>query len=142
MCSLLGIATRISILCSLFLIYLKSDHIYSTHCQIVSSWCILLSLLYARTLAGKLNSDLKANLNGHLSMCYLIQIWVRLKKLYLHGKWQNNFTRKSVSTFTICRNFIWMINWIYITIFCKEQTNNKVTLTFSHYTNPNLEYGC
>ena len=32
------------------------------------------SLLYARTLAGKLNTDLKANLNGHQSMCHSIQI--------------------------------------------------------------------
>ena len=32
------------------------------------------SLLYARTLAGKLNPDLKANLNRHQSMCHSIQI--------------------------------------------------------------------
>ena len=27
---------------------------------------------YAKTLAGELNPDLKANLNGHSSICYLI----------------------------------------------------------------------
>ena len=30
-------------------------------------------MLYAKTLAGKLNPDLKANLNGHPSICHLIQ---------------------------------------------------------------------
>ena len=90
-------------------------------------------MLYAKTLAGKLNPDLKANLNGHPSICHSIQIWIRLKKLYFHGKWQNHFTHRYFSTFTICRNFIWMKNSIYITIFiekfpnqCKEKTNNKV----------------
>ena len=40
--------------------------------------------------------------------------------------------RKSVLTFTISRYFIWMKNWIYITIFsekfqnqCNEQTKGK-----------------
>ena len=136
------------ILCSLFLIYIKSNHIVSTVKQLAAN-VYYFSLLYARTLAGKLNPDLKANLNGHPSICHSIQIWIRIKKLYFHGKWQNHFTHKSVSTFTICRNFIWMINWIYITIFrekCqnqyKEQTNIKVLLTFSHYTNPDFEYDC
>ena len=38
---------------------------------------------------------------------------------------------KSVSIFIICRNFIWMKNWIYATFSekflnqCKEQTNSK-----------------
>ena len=39
------------------------------------------------------------------------------QKLYFHGKWQNHFNHKFASTFIICRNFIWMKNWIYITIF-------------------------
>ena len=100
-----------------------------------SSHVYYFSLAYARALAGKLNLDLQANLNGHPSMCHSIQIWIRLKKLYFHGKWQNHV--------------IWMINWIYITIFsetfqyqCKEQTNKKLPLTFSHYTRPHLKYGC
>ena len=144
MCSLLGGTTRIYFM--LFLIYIKSNHIVSTVKQLAAN-VYYFSLLYARTLAGKLNPDLKANLNGHPSMCHSIQIWIRLKKLYLHGKWQNHFNHKSVLTFTICRNFIWMKNWIYITIFsekfpnqCKEQTNNKASLTFFHYTRPHLEY--
>ena len=111
-----------SILCFLFLIYIKLNHIVSTVKQLAAN-IYYFSLLYARTLAGKLNPYLKANLNGHPSMCHSIQIWIRLKKLYLHGKWQNHF--------------IWMINWIYITIFsdrfqsqCKEQAINKAP--FSH----------
>ena len=130
MCSLLQGTTRIYFM--LFLIYIKSNHIVSLS---VSSQCILLSiatyiyiyillnilqfwipLLYiyiyiyiyicARTLAGKLNPYLKANLNGHPSMCNSIQIWIRLKALYFHGKWQNHF--------------IWMINRIYITLFVRN----------------------
>ena len=79
---------------------------------------------YTRTLTGKLNPNLKANLNEQPSIC------------------PNNFSHKSVSTFVTCRNFIWMKNWIY-TIFSekfrnqyKEQTNiAKYLLTFSHYYN-------
>ena len=61
------------ILCPLFLIYIKSNHIVSTVKQL-SADVYYFPLLYARTLAGKLNPDLKANLNGHPSMCHLIQI--------------------------------------------------------------------
>ena len=61
---------------------------------------------YAKTLAGELNPDLKTNLNGQPSICYLIQIGIRFKKLYFHGKWQNQFTQKPVSIFIICRNSI------------------------------------
>ena len=77
----------------------------------------------AKTLVGELNPDLKANLNGHPSMRYLIQIWIGLKKLYFHEKWQNQFTHKSVLIFIICRNSIWMKNWIYITTFSKKYQN-------------------
>ena len=120
------------ILWSLFLIYIKSNHIISTVKQLAAD-VYYFSLLYTRTLAGKLNPGLKANLNRHLSMCHAFQIRIMLKKLCLHGKWQDHF--------------IWMINWIYITIFSekfqnqwKEQTNNKALLTFFHYTRPHLEY--
>ena len=113
--SLFGCTLRI-----FFLIYIKVNHLVSA---------VIIFHFYAKTLAGELNQDLKANLNGHPSTCYLIQIWIRLKKLYFHGKWQNQFTQKSVSIFIICRNSIWMKNWIYITTFngkfpnqCKEQT--------------------
>ena len=36
-------------------------------------------MLYAKTLAGKLNLDVKANLNGHPSICHSIQICIGLK---------------------------------------------------------------
>ena len=88
---------------------------------------------YAETLTGELNPGLKVNLNEHSSVCYLIQIWIGLKKLYLDGKWQNQCTHEFVSIFSICRNFIWMKNWTYITSFrakfpnqWKRQSNNKV----------------
>ena len=35
---------------------------------------MIISHCYAKTLAGELNLDLKANLNGHPSICYLLQI--------------------------------------------------------------------
>ena len=116
-----------------------------------NSWWYITFPSYANTLADKLNPDLKANVNGYPSICHSIQTgirlkklyfygkWqnhftgIRLKKLYFYGKWQNHFTRKSVTIFTVCRNFIWMKNWIYITILskkfsnqCMEQTNSKV----------------
>ena len=53
----------------LFLIYIKSNHIVSTVKQLAAD-VYYFSLLYARTLAGKLNPDLKANLNGHPSMSF------------------------------------------------------------------------
>ena len=69
----------------------------------------------SKTWAGELNSDLKANLNGHPSICHLIQIWIRLKKLYFHGKLQNHLTQRSVSTFIICRNlFEWKIEFMLL----------------------------
>ena len=40
----------------------------------------------AKTLADELNSDSKADLNEHPSISHLIQIWIRLRKLYFHGK--------------------------------------------------------
>ena len=69
LCSLLGSTVlQGSILCSLFVIYIKSNHIVST----VPANLYYFSLLYARTLAGKLNPYLKANLNEHpSSMCHI-----------------------------------------------------------------------
>ena len=62
-----------SILCSLFLIYIKSNHIVSTVKQLAADDKLPFHC-YAKTLAGKLDLDLKANLNGHPSVCHLIQI--------------------------------------------------------------------
>ena len=114
LCSLLGGSTRI-ILCSLFLIYIKSNHVLSS-VKLLAVDIYYFSLLYARTLPGKLKPYLKANLNGNPSMYHSIQISIRLKKIYPHGKWQ--------------KHFIWMINWIYITIFIenfKVNSRNKLT---------------
>ena len=71
MWSLLGGTTRIYLM--LFLIYIKSNNIVSTVKQLAAN-LYYFSLLYARTLAGKLNPYLKANLNEHPSMCYSTQI--------------------------------------------------------------------
>ena len=59
---------------------------------------------------------------------------------------------KSASTFTICRNFISMKKWIYVTKYgwvknFEINVGNKLTanclLPFSHYTRPQLEHcGC
>ena len=57
----------------LFQIYIKSNHLVSTSKQLAAD-VYYFSLLYARTLAGKLNPYLKANLNGHPAMCHSTQI--------------------------------------------------------------------
>ena len=104
-----------------FLIYIKLNHIVFT-VKNVSSWWYITFHCYARDLAGELNPDLKANLNGLPSICHFIQIWITPKKINFHEKWQN-FSRKSVLTFIIWRNFIWMKNWIYFTIFSGKFSN-------------------
>ena len=72
------------ILCSLFcLIYIKSNHIVSTFKQLAADDIIFHCC--AKTLAGELNQYSKANLNGHPSICHLIQIRIRLKKLHFHN---------------------------------------------------------
>ena len=48
-------------------------------------------------MAGELNLESKAKLNGHPSICHSIQIWTRLKTLNFYGKWQNHFTHRDVS---------------------------------------------
>ena len=58
-----------SILCSLFLIYIKS---YSPLLNSLQPVINYFSLLNAKTLACKLNPDLKANLNKHPSVCHSI----------------------------------------------------------------------
>ena len=68
-----------------FMHYIKSNHIVSIVKQLALD-VYYFSLLHARSLAGKLNPYLKANLNEHPSMCHSIQISIRLKKLYPHGK--------------------------------------------------------
>ena len=90
---------------------MKSNHIVTT---VKQQLMIYYFHCYAETLAGELNPDLKAHLNGNPSICYLIQGWIRLKKLYFHRKWQNQFTHKFDSIFIICRNFIWMKNLYYL----------------------------
>ena len=86
-------------------------------------------------------------MNEHPSICYLIQVWICLKKLYFHEKWQNHFTRKSVSTFIIYRNlserkieFIlpYLVRNFQINARCKLTA--KSLLTFSHYTRSYFEY--
>ena len=55
----------------------------------------------------------------------------RLKKLYFHGKWQNHFTLKSVSTFIISRIFIWIKIELILPYLmrnhCKEEINSTVS---------------
>ena len=62
--SLFGCTLRIK--CSLFfLIYIKSNHtVFTVKQQMMTYYC------YAKTLAGELNPDLKANRNGHPSMLF------------------------------------------------------------------------
>ena len=55
------------------LVYIKSNHIVSTFKQLAAD-DILTFHCYAKTLAGGLDPDLKANLNGYPSICHSIQI--------------------------------------------------------------------
>ena len=67
LCGLFGCTTKIYFMLSL--IYIKWNHIASTVKQLPPN-DIHFSLLYVKDLAGKLNPDLKANLNGHPSMSF------------------------------------------------------------------------
>ena len=69
---------------------MKSNQIASTFKQLAAD-DILTFHCYAKTLAGELDSDLKANLNGHPSICHSIQICIRLKKLHFHGNLTKSF---------------------------------------------------
>ena len=74
--------TRIYFMSSFFLIDINNlpNHIVSTVKQLAAD-DILFSIAHnAKLLAGELNSHIKANLNGHSSICCLIQIWIMLKK--------------------------------------------------------------
>ena len=74
---LFNLASQGSILCSLyFLIYINnlSNHIVSTVKQLAADDILFFIAHNAKSLAGELNSNLNANLNGYLSICHLIQI--------------------------------------------------------------------
>ena len=114
--SLLGAPQR-SILCALFfLIYINnlSNHIISTIKQFTADDILFFIAHNAKTFTGELNSDLQANLNGYPPICCLIQIRIRLKNdNFENGKWQNDFTHKSFSTFITCRKLSeWKIKFI------------------------------
>ena len=66
-------APQRSVLCSLFLMYIKSNHIVPTVRQLAAD-DILAFHHHAKILSGKLDPDLKVNLNGHPSICHSIQI--------------------------------------------------------------------
>ena len=51
-----------------------TNHIVSTVKQLAADDILFFIAQNAKTLAGELNSVLKANLNGHPSICQLIQI--------------------------------------------------------------------
>ena len=61
---------------SFFLICINNllNHIASTIKQLAADDILFLIAYNAKTLAGELNSDLKANLNGYTYIFYLIQI--------------------------------------------------------------------
>ena len=63
-----------------------SNHILSTVKQLAADDILFIITHNVKTLAGELNSNLKANLNGYPSIFHLIQIRIRFKKLYFHGK--------------------------------------------------------
>ena len=121
---------------SIFLIYINNLTNHSVYCftQLQADERLFFIAHNVKTLAGKLNPDLKANLNGHPSICHSIQIWIRLKKLYFHGKWQNHFTHKSVSTFIICRNLSeWKIEFILPYLLRNFQTNARKKLAAQRF---------
>ena len=89
-----------------------------------SRWRYIIFHCYYRTLASWIKPRFETNLNGHSAICYLIQIWIRLKKL--KSSWK--MTKSIHSQF-----FLRINHWIYITTFSekfpnqwKKQTNSKV----------------
>ena len=128
--------TRIYFMSSFFLIDINNlpNHIVFT-VKLLAADDILFSIAHnAKLLVGELNSDIKANLNGHSSICCLIQIWIMLKKIYFHGKWQNHFTHKTVSTFIICRNLSeWKIEFILPYLLRNFQTKARNKLATQHF---------
>ena len=133
---------------SIFLIYINNLTNHSVYCftQLQADERLFFIAHNVKTLAGKLNPDLKANLNGHPSICHSIQIWIRLKKLYFHGKWQNHFTHKSASTLSANVLFEWKNEFLLpylernLQIHARSKVIAKCRLTFSHYARPHLEY--
>ena len=105
-------------------------------------------MLYAKTLAGKLNPDFKANLNGHPSNV----IQSRSELGSKHYIFMENV--KIVSLTKVLQHLLsaeilseWKIEFILLYLRRNFQINvrNKLTakclLTFSHYTTPDLEHG-
>ena len=91
-----------------------------------SWWYSIFIALNVKTLAGELNSDLKANLNGYTYIFYLIQIWIRLKKLYFLGNDRiislTNLFQHLLSAFNI-----WMKNWIKLPYLMRNfQINTRI----------------
>ena len=84
----------------------------------------------AKTLAGELIPDLKANLNEHPSIYHSLQIWIRLKKLYFHEKWENHFTHKSVQDLLSAKILSgWKVEFILPYLVRKFQISARNKLT-------------
>ena len=93
---------------------------------------------YAKTLAGELNPDLKANLNEHPSICksyvsmenYKINSLANLLEYSLSAEILSEWKIELIVAHLV-RNF--QINW-------RNEPIAKCLLTFSHYTRPHLKY--
>ena len=111
---LFGWISKIYLYPLFFLIFIDNQLVFTI--KQLAADAILFSIAYiAKSLTGKWKSDLKTNLNGHSSICRLIEIWISLKKVCFHGKGQDHFTHKSVSLFIIWINLSeWKIESILL----------------------------
>ena len=80
----------------LFLIYIKSNHIVSTVKQLAAN-VYYFSLLYARTLAGKLNPYLKPNLNDKMTKSFYLNDKLNLY-IICNEKFQNQCKEQTMAT--------------------------------------------
>ena len=146
-------ALKGSISCSLFLIYIKS---YSPLLNSLQPIIYFFSLLYAKTLAGKLNPDLKANLNGQILKAkseirpYVIQFRSKLRsKSYIFIEkdkiisvtklFQHLLSAEILSEWKFKFKLPYLVR--YFKINARNKLTTKCLLKSSHYTRPHLEYG-
>ena len=80
-----------------FLIYIKSNHLVSTVKQLAANVYSFSLLLYARTLAGKLNPYLKANLNEKMTKLFYLNDKLNLYTI-CSEKFQNQFKEQTITT--------------------------------------------
>ena len=109
---------------------------------LLNSWQLMIDYfsLYVKTLADKLNPDLKVNLNEHSSIWHSIQIWIRLKKLYFHGNHKIIISLTNLFKYLLSEEILseWKIEFILPYLVRNSQINawNKLTAKWPSKNSP------